>query len=123
MINAWLPERVRAYVDDYLFVLGNARANLRTILLMVAGLDSLGVGLVAGFVAVLAAQLSSSSTLEAQFELFRVLLVIVVVVFVVKTALAYRLTTAISRFSFGQRALLAERFLHGYQQRNWQFYR
>ena len=95
-------------------------------ILMVAGLDLLGVGLVAGFAAVLAAQSSIFSTLEAQFEPFRVLLVIgviVVVVFVVKAALAYRLTTVISRFSFGQRALLAERLLHGYQQQNWQFYR
>lgn len=92
-------------------------------ILMVAGLDLLGVGLVAGFAAVLAAQSSIFSTLEAQFEPFRVLLLIVVVVFVVKAALAYRLMTAISRLSFSQRALLTERLLHGYQQQNWQFYR
>jgi ATP-binding cassette, subfamily B, bacterial PglK len=116
----------RRYLTDYLFVLGDARGALaRTLLLSLAaaGLELLGVGLIASLVAVVAsgnvpAALARVAT--APGRAFAIIGIGLVLVFAVKAWLGYRLNLRITRFSEAHKAELVDRLMGAYQTMDWQ---
>ncbi len=119
---------LKRYAADYLFVLGDARGALaRTLLLSAAaaGLELLGVGLIAPLVAVVASGavpefLARSASSVAPGTAFGIIGAALVAVFALKAWLGYRLNLRIVRFSETHKAALVDRLVGAYQAMDWQ---
>ena len=116
----------KRYAADYLFVLGDARGALaRTLVLSLAaaGLELLGVGLIAPLVAVVASGSVPpwlQSLVAAPGSAFALIGIGLVVVFAAKAWLGYRLNLRITRFSEAHKAGLVDRLMGAYQATDWQ---
>ncbi|MDX1375217.1 MAG: ABC transporter ATP-binding protein [Burkholderiales bacterium] len=116
----------KRYAADYLFVLGDARGALaRTLVLSLAaaGLELLGVGLIAPLVAVVASGSVPpwlQSLVAAPGSAFALIGIGLVVVFAAKAWLGYRLNLRITRFSEAHKAGLVDRLMGAYQAMDWQ---
>ena len=123
-----LSKRIRAYLADYVLVLGDARWKLRLIvaqMLVLAALDLVGVGLVAPFAQVLTTGTVALPipALDQQPRLtFLLLGLALIAVFLVKSIVGYRLSFRIVTFSAGYRADLIHRLMAAYQSQTWQFH-
>ncbi len=117
---------LKRYAADYRFVLGDARSGLaRTMLLSAAaaGLELLGVGLIAPLVAVVASGSAPevlASVSEAPGTAFAIIGSGLVAVFALKAWLGYRLNLRIVRFSETHKAELVDRLMGAYQAMDWQ---
>jgi len=117
---------MKRYAADYFFVLGEARGGFARSLVLslaAAGLELLGVGLIAPLVAVVAsgsvpAELASIAT--APGGAFAIIGAGLVLVFVAKAWLGYRLNLRITRFSESHKAGLVDRLMGAYQAMDWQ---
>jgi len=117
---------LKRYAADYLFVLGDARGGLALTLalsLAAAGLELLGVGLIAPLVAVVAsgsvpAWIASVAT--APRGAFALIGFGLVLVFAAKAWLGYRINLRITRFSQAHKAGLVDRLMGAYQAMDWQ---
>jgi len=117
---------LRRFAADYRFVLGNARGGFaRTLLLSIAaaGLELLGVGLIAPLVAVVA--FGSAPEVLARVSAkpgtaFAIIGAGLVAVFVLKASLGYRLNLRIVCFAETHKAALVDRLMGAYQAMDWQ---
>jgi len=117
---------LKRYAADYVFVLGDARGSLALTLalsLAAAGLELLGVGLIAPLVAVVAsgsvpAWIASVAT--APGGAFALIGFGLVLVFAAKAWLGYRINLRITRFSQAHKAGLVDRLMGAYQAMDWQ---
>ena len=114
------------YLSDYLAVLGDAREKLPAVVLLsiaAVALDTLGVGLIAPLVAIIAGgELRSGpeGLLPEIARNFAAVSGLLVAVFVAKGWLRYTLSRRIERFSEMHRAALIDRLMGAYQSMDWQ---
>jgi ATP-binding cassette, subfamily B, bacterial PglK len=127
-VTSSLSSKIRGYFDDYSLVLGDARKKLRVIggmMLVLAALDTIGVGLIAPFAQMLAT--GTTTFMPAAFDrhprlAFLLLGLTLALVFLVKALLGYRMSHRIASFTAGYRAALIRRLMSAYQAQSWQYH-
>lgn len=117
---------LRRYFVDYFAVLGDARRKLPAVLMLsvvAVALDTLGVGLVAPLVGIIASGDLRGGDPRLPPEVTRNFIFIATLLgaaFVAKGWIGYRLNRRIVRFSETHRAVLIDRLMGAYQSMDWQ---
>ena len=120
--------RIRSYIEDYMLVLGSARRGLPRVLvlmLVVAGLDLIGISLIAPLAQLIASG-SAPGFLPSLGQRPRLTFLMLggtlVAIFAIKAWLAYHLNRHIQLFCENRRAELMDRLIGAYQVMDWQVF-